>query len=434
MNVLDSTDGDMQQRVQATWGFFLESAALEMNLCESPNVSASIKDALAGTLEKNWRSFIALDGVGLMKKGYAKRCANSFAMMLVNEKGPSTLLALLLSEFNVNANCKDSTGTTLLTKAFDQGDASNIKTLMVGCGTNKALIDDFKSIDLTLCKNRYSTRSNILSAVAMPTGRCFDETTGTYVDSTTSVVSDLLDRGATLYNNFIVDHFNNGWSTWCYVAHYGNVETMKLLLQTHKNNSHVVHMNAKHNIAKDLMYIVSMPPMLFTTKNLTTTAADTTCKPCQWDCNASNCNMPMIKMFIDNGANPHICAYARRYYAVDLTGTRPDTRKVYLSLCTKGRGLLGLVMYERVQRHRHLVTLTLQRAKQHTRPGSRQFPDEVLALICQHAGIGEAGISDTKTPWVPTMPVRTQDKESCWYGAYTEIDNAVLAQRASRRS
>ncbi|KAJ1469272.1 hypothetical protein T484DRAFT_1852284 [Baffinella frigidus] len=266
-----------------------------------------------------------------MPKGYIKRCANSLAMMLGMKQGPCSLIVLLLSEFNVNANCKDSSGVTLLTKAFQTGNVCNIQTLLVGTGTNFAVIDAFNWYDMTVDKNR-DLKSNILSAVAMPTGRHFNKTTGKYSDRTTFVVGALLDRGATLYNNYQVDRADNGWSARCYVAHYGNTETMKLLLQTtpacnrkqypahsHTSNNHVDHMNKQYSIAEDMMFIVSMTPMLFITQNVTTTADGVTCQPCQWNCNALNCNMPMIKMFIDNGANPHICGHKRHFFSEDAT-------------------------------------------------------------------------------------------------------------------
>ena len=83
---------------------------------------------------------------------------------------------------------------------------------------------------------------------------------------------------------------------------------------------------------------------------------------------------------------------------------------------------MGMAMYERVQSSRALVIWALQ----------GRFPMDMVALICKFAGIGEKLVADIKTPWIASMPIRTDDEESMWFGCYDFIDDRIKQLKAAR--
>jgi len=368
-------------------------------------------------MENDWRTFIQRAARVEQKKGYTKRCANALALQIVDEHGPATLLALLLSEFNVNANLKDTLGTYILTTALRSQITDNAMVLLIGCGKNKAN---------RFCNDTQLAKSMIMDTVSLRSHRHFDPITGTHVDSTAFLLKTMLDAGASLHNTFTnvedggTPMDEDGLTIWCNVAHTGNTEVMKLLIGHSVEHNVHIDMNTMHDMEttrngrKGLRVYGDrlITPLLFVTQNGASTEVGMPCVSCARDCSYTNCNMPMIKMLIANGANPHICVSVTWDVYVDPT-------KVKLSLCPEGRAQLGMAMYERVQSSRALVIWAMQ----------GRFPSEVVALICTCAGIGEKRVADPNTPWIATMPVRTQCADSTWFGYYCGIDEMIQERK-----
>ncbi|KAJ1467437.1 hypothetical protein T484DRAFT_1755853 [Baffinella frigidus] len=400
-------------------------------------------EAFAAKLEADWREFLVVSEqvVDQYRKGHMKRCANAMAIMVIDELGPPPFLALLLSEFKVSANLKDSKRRTLLEKAFESNQAWYVEVLVTGHKKNKACLDDYGRINTKpfippVYKQSYPGKKGcLLSAVSMKADRHFDTLEGAEVDSISFVVKTLLGNGASLYyydnaeRTFDAETAYKGWSTWCHVAKNGNVDTMKSLLKTGTKTTHAEHMNDTYTVTKNTeycpMHTHGMTPLLFVQRHDNLHGGGVRGGACPTGkCRADNCNMPMVALFVENGANPHMCALKD-----DFDDGMRVVRPVHIDLCEGGRALLGLLMYERVQRHRVLVILSFQKARQ-PQGYSKSFPEEILKIICKLAGIGTPGMNDAKIPWVPTMPTRTQDPLCYWYGAYTEVDAAVARMRA----
>ncbi|KAJ1465889.1 hypothetical protein T484DRAFT_1757099 [Baffinella frigidus] len=129
---------------------------------------------------------------------------------------------MLLSEFMVSANLKDSKHITLLDKAPTADVAWNIDILLTGCVKNKAKVDDGKTETVPFIppkyggkvfnRNKYESMGCIPKATAMSPARHLDSVAGKDVDSTASAVKALLDRGASIYYYDNTDRDFNGWS------------------------------------------------------------------------------------------------------------------------------------------------------------------------------------------------------------------------------
>ena len=195
-----------------------------------------------------------------------------------------------------------------------------------------------------------------------------------------------------------------------------------MILSSSDTKSNMEHINDAHDIyiTSSIRLIISnKTPLLFVERK----PGLHSCK--NPDCIAKNCDMPMVALLVEQGANPYIYSQKEAYgngHHLSLSS--------HIDLCEAGRALLGLQMYERVKRHRILVVLALQKARQLQGHGSFLFPEEVLTMISKHAGIGEQIIMDAKTPWIPTMPQRTSDPLCQWYGAYTMVDAAIARGQA----
>jgi hypothetical protein len=366
-------------------------------------------------LEKDWREFLRVNTEhGHPAKGDQKRMANKLATMIVEKRGPAKFLLLLLSpEFKVSANLKDSKKITLLEKAFAAEISWNIHVLLTGFKQNQAKVDDYGRHDSPLPafhrENWFDKPGCILTAVSMDRGgnaMHFDTITKKEVDSTTSIVKSLLDRGAHMYCHDIAERDKDGRSVWSHVAERKcHISVMQLLLQSVPVEEHVLHMNERHTLVERE---VRNPRQMFTPLGFVKKSGFPENRvTCSLNCTRRHCDIPKIKLFIDNGANPHMCGE----YQV-MENNRYVVRQVKLELCAGSWAQLGLAMFERVVRHRCLVTLSLQRARKKSDEKillNTDWPPEVLRLICKMAGIGKQRMSDPTTPWIPTLPKRIKD-------------------------
>ncbi|KAJ1470472.1 hypothetical protein T484DRAFT_1753823 [Baffinella frigidus] len=405
------------------WESFINDAIGDMRTFRK---SESTDDtSLSAKLWTDWRTFLERAGRVTQNKGYIKKRANAFCHNLVHEKGPASLVTLLLSEFKVGANIKDSRGASMFVVALQLGLFETAYALLVGSGSNKVTL-------ATLDMDVPMQSPCITMATAMPAQRHFHQHDGqrrTSADgsnSTTFLVKTLLELGASLYKHPNARFGDDYWSKWCdsdrrgwnEIAHAvsnGDIETVQLLLTHAKTNNISIDMNRRYRSGPPDPRCTwridrQLTPLLLVTRY---DAFDQTV--CTEKCGFTHCNMPMIRLLIANGANPHI----------EPRGNQ------HLDLCLDARAQLGLEMHERVQRYRGLVILSLQKARQ--LHGETSFPDEVLALICKFAGIGEDYISDSNTPWMPTLPKRSHDPLCHWYGTYAAVDEKLAMTRANRR-
>lgn len=203
--------------------------------------------ALCIQMEHEWRTFLERAGRVEQRKGYIQRCANALALQIVEEQGPATMLALLVSEFKVSANLKDTLGTKIFSRAVKTKVMDNMMVLLVGCGKNKVTWS---------YKDPAWARSTILDAVAIPAHRHFDPISGTHVDSTAFLLKAILDTGAShycictqedgtlLYTNPSTDY--SGLNVWGLAAITGNTEVLTLLLAHSAKNKVHVDMNTTH--------------------------------------------------------------------------------------------------------------------------------------------------------------------------------------------
>ena len=375
--------------------------------------------ALCTKMEHDWRTFISQAERVEQKKGYVKRCANTLALQIVDEKGPATLLTLLLSEFKVDANLKDTLGTYMFTTTLRSGITDNAMVLINGYGKNK---------DNRFRKDMQWAKFCIFKILSLNAHRHFDPISGTYVDSTAFLLKAIFNAGASLYNTFThledspVD--TDGYTVWCHVAHTGNMEAMKLLLAHSAEHKVHIDMNTKHRTNFNQYCRHAYFSMLqFVTQKGAFTEAGVPCVPCERNCGYRNCNMPMVKLSVANGVNPYISESDGMWYSWIHTGGVSQGR-MHLSLCPEGRAQLGMAMYERVQSSRALVIWAMR----------GRFPSDVVALICTCAGIGETRMADTKAPWVASMPIRTDDVDSMWFGSYVLIDKRINELKVMRSS
>lgn len=418
--------------VKTAWATFTESVTDDNDIIRCLRHHPERLDAMGGMdepalsakMENEWRTFLERTKRVEQKTGYIKRCANALALKIADEEGPATMLALLLSEFKVDANIKDTRGTYIFDTALRTGVTSNAMALLVGCGKNKV-----KGLE----KDAKWAKSTILDTVSLPAKRYFDPISGVHVNSTAFLLKNLLDAGTSLYeteDDGTPVHSESptdyeGWNVWCHAAYTGNMEVMALLLAHSAEHKVHVDMNTTHMCGHDMRWNYgdrSITPLLLVSRIGAFTEAGVSCAPCARGCFCTNCNMPIIKMLLANGANPHITALHHElnpFTAVYSNPVRTD-----LSLCPDGRAQMGMAMYERVQSSRAMVIWAMQ----------GRLPKDLVAFICTCAGIGAKMVVDAETPWIPTMPARTTVETSRWFGYYRMIDERIEEMRVLRSS
>jgi hypothetical protein len=347
---------------------------------------------LCNKMVNDWRTFIERASRVEQKKGYFKRCANLLALQIVEQRGPAELLALLLSEFNVDPQLKDTCGRKMLGTALFSHITENAMQIIVAFCKNNA--NRFGKCSL------FAT-SMIFNIISVKAHLYFDPISGDHVNSTAFLLKIILDTDASLFNHVV--HHTTGLrhDIWCLAASNGSLEVMEMIL---------AHF-AKHKIPIDmnLTTYIDDQPLLCVTQRGMFTEAGVPCVPCDRKCDCFNCNMPIIKLLVANGANPYMSTTLatqnrwRGAHWVKVDG---------LSLCPFGRAQLGIAMFKRVLSHRAMVIWAMP----------DHFPPDVVALICKFIGIGKTSMADPKNPWVPSMPIRTDDVDSMWFGCYVLVD------------
>jgi hypothetical protein len=236
----------------------------------------------------------------------------------------------------------------------------------------------------------------------------------------------MLENGATVHTR---TPFVNSPNLSCYAAQNGNVNIMEILLAQAKKQNFTIDFNAQHSTyVSRFNRSVNVTPMAFVsnhgfiddTDNVLATHGHSN------RCGCANCNMDMIILMIDHGANPYMSmtdgihrpGFYNDEFPIEVARNPivPD-----LHLCHIGSAQLGMAMYERVFTSKKLVSYAM-----------RGLPNDAAALVCKFAGIGEKRVLDLKTPWIPTMPIRTDDQKSMWFGAYDLIDKRVKQLKDAR--
>jgi hypothetical protein len=370
---------------------------------------------VSAKIEQDWRAFIAQAERVNQAKGYLKGRANLFALQLVDEYGPADLLRILITEFDVNTNLKDNKGTFMLETAVRRNVTENALVLVRGVGRNK-----FRSYELG-----YQMNLPCL-AIRFKTTCVYDQISRTYTDSTADLVKAMLENGATVHTRTNLVDLP---SVWCYAAQNGNSDTMRLLLAQAQKQNTAVDFNAQHReyVAR-YNRVVQVTPLAFVSNPGFLDDVDDVLaiKTHSNLCGCANCNMDMIITMIENGANPYMSMtdgiYRPGYDGdgyLDEVARNPIVGDLHL--CRIGSAQLGMAMYERVFTSKKLVSYAM-----------RGLPADAAALVCKFAGIGAKNVADTKTPWMPAMPIRTDDVNSMWFGSYDLIDERVTALKAAR--
>ena len=130
----------------------------------------------------------------------------------------------------------------------------------------------------------------------------------------------------------------------------------------------------------------------------------------------------MVKWLIEKGANPYTSHGLNHLIMTDETVHSP-----FGAMCPSSMAVAGLSMYHRSMKWKITVLGCLG-------PKFNGKMADVVPLILKFAGIGESKVADPKTPWIPSMPVRTIVPNSrYWGGCYSMIDAEIERKTEIRR-
>jgi hypothetical protein len=374
--------------------------------------------------------------------------ASRLAMQLVTHSGPTFFLEKLIAEFDADCNTKNKTGCSILMMALWKRDVSNMMVLLDGDGLRNMADPSMQSI----LQPAWSYTTPLHVAMYVPIAKLATKTTPATppefmihpVDNEVCnvaivMVKHLLGMGANQFDSVkkqmgvscgqITDC--NGHSIASLAADSGSVLLLEIFYQdaVQKGRYFDINQGARPDYTRKRMetcYCVDYGPKL---PLLCVGAVDSSKsrfnKTCNFynsslHCKNGSCNGDMFKWLIEKGANPHTGLEVGNFMMHDTTSSP------FGSMCLWSKAVAGLSMYHRSVEWKITVLRCLG-------PKFMGKEGDVVPLILKFAGIGESYMADAKTPWIPSMPVRTADRNSWFWGCcYSRIDAEIEKKTKAR--
>lgn len=398
---------------------------------EFQNLSPDRKKESEIVMHRQWRGWRGFCLEQRMDFLFEHKCATDLICVVVEERGASSIIKLLLDHYRVDVNLQSSKGETIFLKAVKSGVVDNIEVFLRkdGDGAGPANVNSERSLT---CKKS----TPLLAATSLPPARFYCTSSRGLVDRSVYIIRRLLDLNSAYSTNLhgieYPDVNEQGRNIWCLAAASGNSDVIKMLLDDSRKRRRYADLNQPCEVfcRNSGSTRTSMTPLLSVTQIVpTTTNPDprSACRPLDGrpgTCTKRNCNVTIISLLIDNGANPLLTT---RIHGPEL-GSSPEG----MDLCPLGQARVGMLMYKRVQHHRIVVMRCLQKVMYEMHGSARELAPEIIRYICQLAGIGAMFVKDPKTPWVPCMPPRDSEASPAWRHAYMQIDIHVQEKRQER--
>jgi len=382
--------------------------------------------------------------------------ASRLAMQLVTYSGPTFFLEKLIAEFDADCNTKNKTGCSILMMALWKRDVPNMMVLLDGDGLKNTADPSMQSI----LQSGWSFTTPLHVAMYVPIAKLATKTTpatppefmmhpidNEVCNVTIVMVKHLLGMGADQFDSVkkemgvfcgqITD--TNGHSVASLAADSGSVLLLEIFYQDAVQKGRYFDINQvnRPDFSKkrmDTCYCVEYGPKSpLQCVGRVDSSKNRFNKTCTFynqseECKNGYCNGKVVKWLIEKGANPYTGGQGLSHLFMNhLSKTNETVHSPFGGMCPSSMAVAGLSMYHRSMKWKITVLGCLG-------PKFMGKEGDVVPLILKFAGIGESNMADAKTPWIPSMPLRSILPNSrYWGGCYRMIDAEIERKTEARR-